>query len=336
MIDLVPPSGSNAVVPATANPFFEGALLNTFSSSRLRRVLLAVVLPAMTVGGLAACSDTPAPARASVTAAAPATAPSAPAPSAPTAENHMITNKGHKLAFYVMPGHGPAIVLDAGGGEDHTQWKDIVPQLAQATGSEIITYDRAGLGASDEVKGPWDVHAAVSDLEAGLHQLGVTKDVILVSHSQAGEVATYFVRKHPTLVSGAVLVDASLPQFSTDDQIERVIAATTPQIEALKKQASTKQSRQLIATAANYGPMHHAYHKVSWPGSVPAIVIVSEKTPFDGSPQDAQHWRDAAASFVKAGPDRTLVTAVGSSHEIPQDKPELVLEQIEKMVAEQR
>jgi pimeloyl-ACP methyl ester carboxylesterase len=189
------------------------------------------------------------------------------------------------------------------------------------------------MGDSDEVKGAWDVHAAVSDLQAGLRELGVTEKVVLVSHSQAGEVATYLVNESPELVSGAVLVDASLPEFSTDEQIARVVAATTPQIEELKKQPSTKESRQLIATAQNYGPAHHAYHQVTWPSSVPAVVIVSEKTPFDGSPQDAQHWRDAAAAFVEAGPGRTLVTAEGSSHEIPQDKPELVIDQVTTTVS---
>ncbi|MFF5075966.1 alpha/beta fold hydrolase [Actinoplanes sp. NPDC000266] len=292
-------------------------------STRLRQAVLAFALPAITVGALAACGDSPAPS----SSAAPASAPA----STSASVLHMISNGGHRLAFHVTAGHLPAIVLDAGGGEDSSYWNDLVPRLSQSTGSEIITYDRAGLGDSDEVKGPWDVHAAVSDLEAGLRQLEVTRDVVLVSHSQAGEVATYFVRDNPGLVSGAVLVDASLPEFYTDQEIARVVAANTPQIEALKKQPSTKQTRQLIATAANYGPLHQAYHKVSWPGSVPAIVIVSEKTPFEGSPEDAQRWRDAAASFVKAGPGRTLVTAAGSSHDIPKDKPELVLEEIERM-----
>lgn len=299
------------------------------------RVVFALVLPVLAAGALAACSDSPAPATAPEPAPAAASSAASPAASGgvPGAATRMVTNAGHRLAFQVTPGRGPAIVLDAGGGEDHTQWDELVPQLSKATGSQIITYDRAGLGGSDEVEGAWDVHVAVSDLHAGLSQLGVAGKVVLVAHSQAGEVATYFVKEHPELVSGAVLVDASLPQFSTDEQIARIVAVNTPQIEELKKQPSTKQTRQLIATAANYGPMHHAYHEVSWPDSVPATVIVSEKTPFDGSPQDAQHWREAAAAFVAAGPGRTLVTAVGSSHEIPQDKPELVLAEIEKMVA---
>jgi pimeloyl-ACP methyl ester carboxylesterase len=130
----------------------------------------------------------------------------------------MVDNGGHRLAVYVTPGTRPAVVLDSGGGEDHTEWKDIVPKLHAATGSEIITYDRAGMGASDEVPGPWKVQNAVSDMEAILRQLGVTK-AVLVSHSQAGEIATYFARKHPKVVTGAVLVDASLPQFYTDAEI---------------------------------------------------------------------------------------------------------------------
>ncbi len=248
----------------------------------------------------------------------------------------MITNNGHRLAFYVIPGHSPAIVLDSGGGEDHTQWNGIVPQLSKATGSQIITYDRAGLGNSDEVKGPWDGRAAASDLQAGLRELGATRNVVLVSHSQAGEVATYFARANPGVLSGEVLVDANVPPFFTDKEIQRLVALTTPQIAALKKQPSTKANRQLIATSENFGPTHQAYHKVSWPDSVPVTYIGSEKTPFDGSPQDAQRWRDAAAAFVAAGPGRTLITAKGSSHEIPQDKPQIVVDEIEKMVAARR
>lgn len=60
---------------------------------------------------------------------------------------------------------------------------------------------------------------------------------------------------------------------------------------------------------------------------------MSEKTPFDGSPRDAQHWRDSAASFVRQAPNRTLVTATGSSHDVPKDRPGLVVDQIEKMAS---
>jgi len=305
--------------------------MTTPKMSRSQRAALALVPAVAVVGAVAACGDPGAP-KAAPAARPAASAPGAgPATSAPAAGLHMIANKGHRLAFHVTPGHSPTLVLDAGGGEDSSYWDALVPQLSQATGSQIITYDRAGMGASDEVKGPWDGRAAASDLQAGLRELGVTRDVVLVSHSQAGEVATYFVRANPGVLSGAVLVDANLPQFFTDTEIQRIVAASTPQIEALKKQPSTKANRQLIATAEDFGPTHQAYHQVSWPDSVPVTVIVSEKTPFDGSSQDAQRWRDAAAAFVATGPGRTLVTAQGSSHDVPKDKPALVLKEIEQM-----
>lgn len=60
---------------------------------------------------------------------------------------------------------------------------------------------------------------------------------------------------------------------------------------------------------------------------------MSEKTPFDGSPEDARRWHEAAATFAQQAPNRTLVTAEGSSHDVPKDRPELVLAEIGKMAA---
>ncbi|MGW0871396.1 alpha/beta fold hydrolase [Streptomyces sp. NPDC002740] len=301
----------------------------------VNRALSALALVAVTAGAVTACSDHD-------SAAEHPTSPSATSSASPGTGRagettlRMIDNGGHRLAFHVTQGQGSTIVLDSGGGEDSSYWKDLVPRLHAATGATVVTYDRAGLGQSDVVPGPWKVEGAVSDLEAGLRQLGVTKNVTLVSHSQAGEIATYFARSNPKMLSGAVLVDANLPQLFTDEEIARLVAFSRPQVDAAKKNPDDPRNRQLISTAESFVPTNRAYHEVTWPDAVPATVIVSEKTPFDGSPEDARRWRDAAASFVQAGPHRTLVTAEGSSHDVPKDRPDLVLEEIESMVATQR
>ncbi|MFF2901095.1 alpha/beta fold hydrolase [Streptomyces sp. NPDC057966] len=298
------------------------------------RVLSALALLTLTAGAVTACSDNdsaPEHAASSSSSATSSTSPGAGRSGVP--KLHMITNDGHRLAFHVTQGNGHTIVLDSGGGEDSSQWKDLVPKLHAETGATVITYDRAGLGESDVVPGPWKVESAVSDLQSGLEQLGVTKNVTLVSHSQAGEVASYFAKDNPKMLSGAVLVDANLPPFFTDEEIPRLVAASRPQVDAAKKNPDKPENRQIISTAEGFAPAHKAFHKVTWPDAVPATVIVSEKTPLDGSPVDAQRWRDAAASFAQDGPDRTLVTAKGSSHEVPKDRPDLVLKEIEDMVA---
>lgn len=306
-------------------------------STKGRSTVIAVGVAAALTGVLAGCEHSGTSTASHPAASTPAEATTGAASTAGSGTDstlHMITNQGHKLAFHVTPGHLPAIVLDAGGGLDSSYWKKIVPALAKKTGAEIITYDRAGMGASDEVPGPWKVQNAVSDLEAGLTNLGVTHDVILVSHSEAGEIATYFTRRHPDQIAGAVLVDASLPQFSTDTEIARVAAATQAQVKAIqaKGKSVTKADRQLLAIAPNYVTDQRAYHQMTWPASVPATVIVSSQTPFPTSAPDAQAWRTAQAQFAKAAPNRQLVTAAHSSHDIPLDRPDIVEAQIEAMV----
>lgn len=306
------------------------------------RVLSALALLTLTAGAVTACGDSDsAPEHAASSSATPSATSSATSSAWPeagrsgVAKLHMITNDGHRLAFHVTQGNGHTIVLDSGGGEDSSQWQDLAPKLHKNTGATVIAYDRAGLGKSDVVPGPWMVESAVSDLEAGLEQLGVTKNVTLVSHSQAGEIANYFAKDNPEMLSGAVLVDANLPQFFTDEEIPRLVAANQPQVDAAMKDPDKPENRRLISTADGFAPAHKAFHKVTWPDSVPATVIVSEKTPLDGSPVDAQRWRDAAVSFAKDGPNRTLVTAEGGSHAVPKDRPGLVLEEIEEMAAAQ-
>ncbi|MFD0208177.1 alpha/beta fold hydrolase [Streptomyces hirsutus] len=298
------------------------------------RALSALALLTLTAGTVTACSDHDSASKHPPSPSAPSSA-SPGSSRAGEAKLHMIDNGGHRLAFHVTRGHGSTIVLDSGGGEDSSYWKDLVPRLHAATGATVITYDRAGLGKSDVVPGPWKVESAVSDLESGLQQLGVTKNVTLVAHSQAGQIATCFAKDNPKMLSGAVLIDANLPPPFTDEGIARLVALSRPQVDAAKKDPDKPQNRQLISTAESFVSTNKAYHKVTWPDAVPATVIVSEKTPFDGSPEDAQRWRDAAASFVQDGPHRTLVTAAGSSHDVPKDRPGLVLKEIESMVATQ-
>jgi pimeloyl-ACP methyl ester carboxylesterase len=260
---------------------------------------------------------------------------SATAVAADAARTQMIARDGHKIAFHITPGHLPVIVLDAGGGLDSSYWNTLVPELARKTGSKIITYDRAGFGASDEVKGPWDVISATADLANGLKVLGATRDVILVSHSIAGEIATYLVREHPDWIAGAVLVDANVPDFFTDQETSRMIKMYVPVIEAAKAAPATNASRQLLAVSDSFPETSHAFHKTSWPPSVPAIVIVSESTPFE-TPEDAQTWRDSHREFAAHAENRQLRVAEKSSHDVAHDRPDVILKAITDTIASKR
>lgn len=244
---------------------------------------------------------------------------------------------GHHLAFHIMPGHLPALVLDAGGGADSSNWNSIIPALAKRTGSEIITYDRAGLGASDEVPPPFRMEDAVTDLESGLGQLGATRDLVLIPHSFAGMIATYLAIRHPDWISGAVLVDINVPEFFTDEEVAHLAPIIQPMVAAELAAHPDKKTRTLEAITEAYVPTSHDFHKAVWPASIPCVVIVSEGTPFPpGMKLDIKNWKDAHVAFANKACNGKLFVAVGSSHDIAHDRPEVIIEATGKLVDQLR
>lgn len=258
----------------------------------------------------------------------------APSPS-PSASTHLIASDGHKIAFHVTPGHLPVIVLDAGGGNDSSYWNTLVPVLAAKTGCEIITYDRAGFGQSDEVPGPWNVHAATADLANGLKALGVTRKIILVSHSLAGEIATYITGEHPDWFSGAVMVDANVPEFYTDQEIARAQALYKPILAKAKQMPESESARQLVQLSESFEETSRAFHKATWPHSVPVVVIVSAQTPFE-DPTDADAWRAAHKQFAAAASNRQYITAEKSSHDVAHDRSDVIVKAVTDIISRAR
>ena len=151
-------------------------------------------------------------------------------------------------------------------------------------------------------------------------------------HSIAGEIATYLTGQHPEWFVGAVLVDANIPGFFTEDEIVRMMAIYKPILAATKAAPPSKPGRQLLAVADSFVETSREFHGVTWPASVPAIVIVSEKTPFE-APADVQWWKDAHTQFAKRAPNRRLANAAGSSHDVAHDRPDVILSAISAMAA---
>jgi pimeloyl-ACP methyl ester carboxylesterase len=244
---------------------------------------------------------------------------------------------GHHLAFHVLPGRLPALVLDAGGGADSSYWNSILSELAKRTGSEIITYDRAGFGASDEVPPPYRMEDVVTDLETGLTQLGLTRDLVLIPHSYAGMIATYLAMRHPDWIAGAVLVDTNVPEFFTDEEVAHMGPIIQPMVAEEAAAHPSKQTRTQKAITEAYVETSHAFHKAAWPDSIPCIVIVSERTPFPPSMTfDAALWIKAHKDFAAKSPNRTLIFAKNSSHDIAHDRPELIVQAAGKLVDQLR
>ncbi len=118
-------------------------------------------------------------------------------------------NQWLNLHFRVYPGSEPAVLLEAGGGADASDWDDLAPALARETGATIITYDRAGYGESDLPQTPYDIRQEVAGLWRGLEQLGFANAVIPLGHSWGGMLILVTACEHPEAVPGLVFLDAA-------------------------------------------------------------------------------------------------------------------------------
>jgi pimeloyl-ACP methyl ester carboxylesterase len=113
---------------------------------------------------------------------------------------------GHSLYVNCMGSGSPTVVLEAGFGGNSSNWRDVQPQLGQAT--RTCAYDRAGLGNSVATPGVHDAGDEIDDLQRLLDHAHIPPPYVLVGHSYGGLLARLFAHSHANETAGVVLVDA--------------------------------------------------------------------------------------------------------------------------------
>jgi pimeloyl-ACP methyl ester carboxylesterase len=103
----------------------------------------------------------------------------------------------------------PTVLLEAGIAGFSSNWAWVQNELAQIT--QVVSYDRAGLGWSDPAPETKDAQQSAQDLHAALQKAGIQGPYIIAGHSYGGLVVRAFTDLYPGEVAGMVLVDASHP-----------------------------------------------------------------------------------------------------------------------------
>ena len=121
---------------------------------------------------------------------------------------------GSAMHLYCTGSGSPTVVVEAGLGNDFISWQRVQPEVAGFT--RICTYDRAGLGWSDDRLEPHDAKHIAQQLHALLQAAGENGPIVLVGASAGGFYARQFVSDFPQLVAGMVLSDSSVPDQVRD------------------------------------------------------------------------------------------------------------------------
>jgi pimeloyl-ACP methyl ester carboxylesterase len=144
---------------------------------------------------------------------------------------------GHAMRIDCMGSGSPAIILDAGLGNDGLIWGGVQPVLAKTT--RVCSYDRAGFGWSDALPPPRDADHIATELHGLLAAAGINGPVVLMGHSIAGMYIRAYATRYPTEVAGLIFVDGSTPLQTRNPAFKaHYTGGSTPWLRMLVNQAA--------------------------------------------------------------------------------------------------
>ncbi|MBW8812459.1 MAG: alpha/beta hydrolase [Caulobacterales bacterium] len=271
----------------------------------------------------------------------------------------------HRTINFRCEGTGaPTVLLESGFGADSGAWFKVQPALARTT--RVCAYDRAGYGYSDPGPLPRDGAAIARDLDQALVAARIDGPYVLVGHSAGGLYARLFAARRLQDVKGLVLLDPTVETHVADpandglegirNRVQRCLAAASAspqppledpqwqgciparrdphQIEVARRPDSWRN--QLSELDAIFGRTSDQVMRMGdLLRPIPAYVITASDTAAAAqklgyasqSLWELQHMR-LAYSFDR-GAQRTVL----SSHLVMIDRPEVVIEAVQSMLA---
>jgi len=115
----------------------------------------------------------------------------------------------HRLHVLEAGQGGPTVVLEAGLMSTVLSWSALQGELASKY--RVISYDKAGLGWSEQGPMPRTAERIVDELHSLLERAGIPPPYILVGHSFGGLTVPLFAARYPEQTAGVVLVDPVAP-----------------------------------------------------------------------------------------------------------------------------
>ncbi len=237
----------------------------------------------------------------------------------------------HKLRTYQVQHQSKyLVVFESGLGDGHLAWNPSgtaaeINELAQAVGSDILLYDRAGYGNSGISHTARNIDRLRSELEQIIQQKAQGRKVILVGHSLGGMIIRDYAIKNPTKVAALLFVDSMHEGYNNPAVEDYIYQAMYTQFGV--DFGGTLEARELAEDIA-YGAL------LPQLPNVPVVALTSMKDDATSEQSDLlngasrQQWYQAHEQLGNGLSDFTHIATVNSGHYIQLEEPELVIENI--------
>ncbi len=243
------------------------------------------------------------------------------------------------------------VIFDAGMGDDSSVWNKVAEEVSQF--SRVITYDRAGLGWSEESPHDRDSKVIVAELHSVLKDKDITGPIILVGHSFGGVNMQRYALTYPEYIAALVLVDSAhedqieeMPQtnylqkylfkfgmWAAPVGIPRLYLSNINPEEKAKK--STTKHQYTSLDEAEYFPRSLSELNELTPnfGNLPLVVVARNKasSEIDNTKTRDLVWATLQEDIATRSTNSTIIFSGERQHSIQKRQPEIVVEAIQKL-----
>ena len=241
-------------------------------------------------------------------------------------ESRLVDVGGHRLNIRCAGDGAPAVVLDSGLASDNHDWVPVEKLVSEFT--RVCSYDRAGLGKSDDAEGVPTSQTASDELHSLLSAAGIAGPVVLVGHSYGGLNVQLYATQHPENTAGVILVDSLQPDNlvrAAEILGEQAMAALMRGLQRNPEGVDVAASFDQVRAAGNLGDLQLTVITAGRPNLPPFIDReIGERL--------AGSWLESQRELVRLSSAGVQVIAEESGHCVQCDQPELVTDVIRRMV----
>jgi pimeloyl-ACP methyl ester carboxylesterase len=225
--------------------------------------------------------------------------------SSPTSSVQEVDVGGYRLHIECKGEGSPTVVFVSGAGGDRSA---LSPWVDVGELTRVCSYDRAGIGSSDErpETGSTTLGDLADELARLLQGAAVVEPIVIVSHSLGGGVTQFYADRYPDRVAGLVFIDPiAIPGY---------VDWFGPEVDD-----GTGGTIDMERTAKDW-------ERLGSFGSTPLFVLTQN---FQGDddlapPRFRRYFRDVHDELAGRSSDALHVIAVDSGHTIHETSPDLV------------
>jgi pimeloyl-ACP methyl ester carboxylesterase len=224
--------------------------------------------------------------------------------------------EGRAMRMLVSGSVESTVVFENGLGPPLEMWGKVQPQVSRF--ARTVSYDRAGVGLSENGPPPRDGQRIARELRDALRAAGLPPPYVMVGASLGGLYIRVFAGAYPEDVSGMVLVD---PTHDADG----VGRSRHPELAVVRE--TVEQARRSRIPPGVPLVLIDAVGQREVPFATGAIreLRAKNRLEMDAESRAYKAWLDTI-------PGARLIVTHDSGHNVPIEQPQLVIETIREIV----